>query len=218
MAPSLNDYKDHLEQIKNLSSLDFNYDAETYRETADKSGWHIDKHRASLGIEPRGEPVPGGIFERAKAAVGAYKFPDPKLITGYFDPSAPLEGRNMLLHGKFMGLSFYFGVRVVDVIDSLQKNEAGHDAQVWGYSYRTLHGHFEVGQIYFRISKDIESGEVNFEIDSYSRTDRIPNFFYRVGFRIFGRPLQIYFAKSSIARLREIVRDAPGTVSQAVAT
>lgn len=192
------------QQIQSLASLDFNYDEKVYHASKDKQGWYLDRYRASLAQEPPGPPLPEGPFESAKTAIRLYQFPDPRLISAVFDPQAALPGRNMLMFAKFAGFTFNFGVRVTAVIDEIRKSEKGDDFKVWGYAYRTLKGHFEIGEIRFEVSKNQRSGEVFFEIDAYSKPDRIPNFFYRTGFRIFSRPLQKYFAKSSIQRLQRI--------------
>lgn len=206
MAKNLNweDYRDNISQI---SSLDYNYDEKMYHDSKDKSGWNIDKYHASIGVEPTGVPVPDGAFDRVKNAIRLYQFPDPKLITAVFDPNGPLPGRNMLMFAHFAGLTFNFGVRVTNTIDEI-KSDGKSRVQTWGYSYRTLRGHFEIGEITFKVSKNLDTGEIFFDIEAYSKPEKIPNLFYRTGFRIFSRPLQKYFAKSSIRRLKEIAQSA----------
>lgn len=189
-------------RLEDLAKLPFNFDAKTVKLSENQLGWKIDKHRAKIAQEIHGPPVPGGPFSKACQAVREYQFPDPHLITGVFSPEADLAGRNMLLKAHFIGMSFYFGVRIVEVFDQKTQSDDGHSIQQWGYAYRTLHGHFEIGEIRFIVSKDLTTGEVFFEIHSYSKPDRIPNFFYRIGFKIFGRPLQKYFAESSIKRMK----------------
>lgn len=201
-------WQTHEKQIQRLAALDFNYDEKMYHASKDKSGWHLDRYSAILATEPAGEPLPDGAFAAAKKAIQLYQFPDPRLISAVFDPAAALSGRNMLMFAKFAGFTFNFGVRVTSVVDEVRKNDSGDRLRVWGYSYRTLKGHFEIGEINFEISKNLRSGEITFEINAYSKPDRIPNFFYRTGFRIFSRPLQKYFAKSSIARLQAIATAA----------
>jgi hypothetical protein len=191
-------------QIKKLASLDYNYDDKMYHATKDKQGWHIDRYQAKLAMEPPGDPIAGGAFQTAKNAIQLYQFPDPRLIYAVFDPDAPLPGRNMLMFAKFAGFTFNFGVRVTNVVDETRKNGAGEPVIVWGYSYRTLKGHFEIGEIRFEVSKNVITGEIGFEINAYSKPSRIPNFFYRLGFLVFSRPLQKYFARSSIRRLQQL--------------
>lgn len=194
------------DQIAQLADLEYNYDEKVYQSLQNKSGWHIDRYRAALVQEPPGRPGPA--FAAVQNAIRLYQFPDPRLISAVFDPKAELHGRNMLMLAKFAGFQFRFGVRVVAVIDECRRDEHGHDLDVWGYAYRTLKGHFEVGEIRFEVSKNRQTGEVAFAVEAYSKADRIPNLFYRTGFRIFGRSLQKYFAYSSIRRLRRIARAA----------
>ncbi len=207
MAKSL-DWKTYQEQIQQLQSLDYNYDEKVYHDSIDKKGWFVDCYQATLAKEPPGEPLSQGAFEAAKQAIRMYQFPDPKLIRAVFDPELQLPGRNMLMLAYFGGFSFTFGVRVTSVIDEIQTNKGGEKVQVWGYSYRTLKGHFEIGEIQFQVSKNHLTGEVRFDISSYSKPDRIPKFFYRVGFKLFGRKLQKHFAHSSIHRLQVISQAA----------
>lgn len=203
-AKHANDWEKYRSQLTALERLEFNYDAKVYQESADKLGWNVDKYHARLGHELPGPPVPNGPFDRVRDAVRLYQFPDPRLITALFDPEGSLAGRNMLLRARFLGFTFYFGVRVTAVIDEERTNEAGQRQRFWGYSYRTLKGHFEVGEIRFEVEKNLATGDVIFHVEAYSRPDRIPQPLFRLGFKIFGRTLQRYFARSSIARLQEI--------------
>jgi len=198
------DWRRHSDQLRRLAGLNFNFDVQDYEKSTDKMGWKVDRHHALIATEAPGEPVAGGVFERCKSALNSYEFPDPRLITGIFDPRSDLGGRNMLLRARFLGFTFFFGVRVTSVVDEIRFGEHGEPLRVWGYSYRTLKGHFEIGEILFEIAKNLENGQVTFEINAYSKPDRIPNFFYRAGFRLFGRSLQKYFARSSIRRLRRL--------------
>ena len=86
--------------------------------------------------------------------------------------------------------------------------ETGEPEQVWGYSYRTLSGHFEKGQITFTVHKGLTMGHVTFRVHAYSQPDHIQNPFYRLGFKLFGRTLQRRFAQQSLARMRMLVADA----------
>lgn len=196
-------------RIEELAALDYNFDAKMFHDTKDKSGWNIDRYLTPLGDEPPGMPVDDGPFHRVKAALRLYQFPDPKLIRAVFDPDSELAGRNMLLIAQFAGFEFHFGVRVTAVVDEVRQTSTGDKVAAWGYSYRTLKGHFEVGEIRFEVQKNLRSGVVSFEIDAFSKPDRIPNFFFRTGFKIFGRPLQKYFAYSSMRRMRRLARRAP---------
>ncbi len=204
MGPSLS-WEKYSERISKLEALDYNYDVKLYHDASEKLGWNIDRYESCIGKECPGEPEADGIFNKAKEIIQFYKFPDPTLVVGIFDPKKDLNGRNMLLRASFLGFTFYFGVRVTGVVNTIHTNSRGHKEHLWGYSYRTLQGHFEVGEITFLVEKDNVTGEVLFKIESYSKADRINNPFYRVGFKIFGRTLQKHFAKTSINRIKNMV-------------
>ena len=122
-------------------------------------------------------------------------------------PTLTVAGRPMLLRARFLGVTFWFGVRVGDEIDETVETDDG-PARDWGYGYATLPGHFERGEITFRVRKYARTGRVQFRIDAVSRTDRIPNPFYRVGFAIFGRHLQVRFAETAVARMQALTAEA----------
>lgn len=206
MEKYLGDWASHREKIEALAGLHFNYDAKKYESSAHKVGWVTDHHRAQLKSEQPGPPEKNGTFEKAVRAIRNYEFPDPNLIQALFNPGDELNGRNMLMRAHFLGITVYFGVRIVHIIDETRNNELGHPATAWGYSYRTLQGHYEIGEIRFLVEKDTVTGQVHFSIDAYSRPDRIPNLFHRVGFKIFGRSLQKYYARSSIERMRALTQ------------
>ncbi len=197
-------WEQHAAELKRISKLKYNFDLETEEKIVDKLGWNVDHHQIELPNEPPGEPLTDGSFFEAKRVIHDYKFPDPTLITGIFIPTGPLLGRNMLLSAHFLGFEFLFGVRVTKESNERRTTPLG-DVQVWGYSYATLQGHFEMGQISFEVWKFLKDGRVEFHIDSFSKADRISNFFYRIGFRLFGRRLQTKFARTALERTLAIV-------------
>jgi uncharacterized protein (UPF0548 family) len=173
---------------------------------APPEGWHHDDVHVDLIAEPPGPPLEGGSWSHAREFVTAYRFPDPALIQGHYDPEAPLEGRSMLLRGRFLGLEFPFGVRISRAFEETRDSPDG-PLRVWGYSYRTLEHHFERGQITFMVGKYMDSGRIIFRIHSYSQRAHIPNPLYRAGFRMFGRRLQSRFTRSALARTRDYVEE-----------
>jgi uncharacterized protein (UPF0548 family) len=78
---------------------------------------------------------------------------------------------------------------------------------VWGYSYQTLLGHLERGEITFEIIKQIDTGAVAFRISSFSQTGHIANLMHRIGFRIVGRRLQRRFAEESLHNMQRMVAE-----------
>lgn len=188
-----------------LHDVPVNYDAPPEDRYDPAQGWTIDTYCQQLPSEVPGEPVPGGSFELARAAMERYEFADPRLIRAIYYPGRELRGRTMLLTGRFLLLRFRMGARVNDVVDEVRQVD-GRDVRVWGWSYQTLRGHLETGQMRFQAWKHLDDGSVQFHIDAASRPSGIGNPFVRLGFRIFGRRLQLRFAHRACARMDAIVR------------
>ncbi|ACO45805.1 DUF1990 domain-containing protein [Deinococcus deserti] len=184
-----------------------NFDTTRVHECSEETGWRVDNYEQELPAEPPGEPLPGGSFMAAQQVLRNYSFPPPNLITGVFVPETPLEQRVMVLRGRFLIFTFWFGVRIGGVVNEIRALPDGSREAVWGYNYYTLEGHFERGQIEFTVHKHLGTGRVMFRIHAVSQTGHISNLFYRVGFRIFGRFLQRRFSHESMRRVREQVED-----------
>ena len=194
------------DRLAELGERGFNYDADG-EGVPDDPRWHRDAYAADLGREAPGPPEDGGVFARGREVLVHYRFPDPKRLSGFFDEETPLLGRTMLLRAKFLWFRFDFGVRVTRVVDATRV-KGDTTLHEFGYAYRTLKEHWEIGEIFFCLRKDADSGAVRFLIESYSRPDRIPNPFYRLGFRIFGRKLQREFAENGLRRMKRLVAEA----------
>jgi uncharacterized protein (UPF0548 family) len=134
-------------------------------------------------------------------------------VRAVYHAGDPLEGRDMLLEVRFWGLRFRFGVRVSGVIDELRRVE-GRELRVWGWSYATLQGHLETGQMDYEVCKWLDTGAVEFRIHVVSRSTRIGNPIIRLGLRLFGRREQIRFAKRACERMASLV-SGEGTVRAA---
>jgi hypothetical protein len=185
-----------------------NYDFTRQSEYTAANGWRLDDYATDLPAEAPGPPEAHGAFAAAQDVLRRYAFPPPSLITGIFKPDGPLENRIMLLRARFLGFSFWFGVKVSEVTDEAARPTPDGPERVWGYGYRTLEGHFERGQIDFTIHKNLTSGAVQFRIHAVSQTGRIRNPFYWLGFKLFGRRLQRRFSRESLARMRQLVGEA----------
>jgi hypothetical protein len=208
-VPRRPDWRDYGDRLDALREVRYNVELGETHEHSEADGWHLDTHEADLVPEPPGPPLPPEDA-RASWAVAcdllrSYAFPDPKLITGIFSPDDPLPGRPMLLRARFIGFTFWFGVRVGREIDEVRDTSTG-PVHVYGYDYATLEGHFERGQITFEIRKEAATGHVRFHIDAFSKSDRIRNPFYRIGFKLFGRRLQLRFARSALERMQRFVK------------
>ncbi len=191
-------------RLEALGKLALNVDLERREEFTAANGWHLDAYEADLPSEPAGEPLERGAFNAARDVLREYRFPPPDLITGIFVPDTPLEQRVMLLKARFLIFTFYFGVRVNAVIDELRPQT---QERVWGYRYATLEGHFERGQIEFLIVKHLPTGGVQFRISAFSKTGVIRNPFYKIGFALFGRRLQMRFSRDSLKRMQLLVAE-----------
>jgi hypothetical protein len=199
-------WKQFNDRLGTLEKLKLNLDLERRHEYSEINGWRIDQHEVDLPSEAPGEPALNGSFQAAKSIAGSYQFPPPDLITGIFRPDGPLEGRVMLLEARFLWFWFLFGVRITQVTDGIFETPTGRE-QRWGYSYATLEGHFERGQITFTVAKNLERGTVTFRITSFSQRGMIRNLFYRFGFWLFGRMLQERFVRESLSRMQLLVQE-----------
>jgi len=167
------------------------------------AGWRNDEYCQRLPAESAGDPVPGGSWEIAQRLMRGYDFADPSRVRAVYRVEAPFEGRNMLLEIRFLGLRFAAGVRIGGVRDETREI-GGRAVRVWGWAYRTLQGHLEMGQMDYEVWKWRDSGEVEFRIFRVSRAAPIPNPLVRLGFRIFGRREQIRFAQQACARMLQL--------------
>jgi uncharacterized protein (UPF0548 family) len=136
--------------------------------------------------------VPGGSFERARALMRDYAFAEGSAVHAIFEADAPLEGRDMLLIGRFVGFDFRLGVRVGEVVDETRA-EDGRPVRVWGWNYRTLRGHLERGQMSYEVWKWLDTGAVEFRIAAVSHRARVGNPLVRIGFALLGRREQLKF-------------------------
>jgi uncharacterized protein (UPF0548 family) len=168
----------------------------------DEGGWKIDDYRQPLPPEPPGPPQPGGSWERGKRLMEEYAFADPRIVRATYAPDSALEGRDMLLEARFWGLRFPLGVRVSGVVDE-QREQDGRMVQVWGWNYRTLKGHLEMGQMDYELWKWLDDGSIEFRIHVVSRPARIRNPLVRLGFRLFGRREQVRFARRACERMAD---------------
>jgi uncharacterized protein (UPF0548 family) len=190
--------------LEELRDRSLNFDEASRATWTEENGWHIDDYCQPLPAESPGPPEPHGPWERARGLLRDYEFADPEIVRATFRRDLPLEGRDMLLEARFLGLRFRLGVRVGRVIDETRSVE-GRDVRVWGWGYSTLQGHLEMGHMDYEIWKWLDTGAVEFRVHVVSRPGRIPNPVVRLGFRLFGRREQVRFAKSACARMAQLV-------------
>ena len=196
-----------------LHDKPLNFDLSRVADRTPQAGWHVDDYCQPLPPEPPGEPLPAGAWTVATRLMSDYEFADPAIVRAAYHPDQPLQRRDMLLEGRFYGLRFRFGVRVAGVVDETRDVD-GRPARVWGWSYRTLQGHLEMGQMDYELWKWLDTGAVEFRIHAVSRAARIRNPVVRLGFRLFGRRMQVLFARRACARMAALTAAGlarPGT-------
>ncbi|MBA2474465.1 MAG: DUF1990 family protein [Actinobacteria bacterium] len=195
-------------ELESLQERDINFDPASVG-----SGWKFDEYCQPLPREPPGDPLEGGSWETARKLMREYEFADPSRVRAVYRTDTPLEGRDMLLEIRFLGLRFDVGVRIGGVYDETRQLDGRH-VRVWGWGYRTLEGHLEMGQMDYAVWKWLDSGEVEFRIRRRSRPAPVGNPLVRLGFRIFGRREQVRFAKRACARILRLTQTDLGSRSE----
>ena len=193
--------------LDELHTKGVNFELEHRDDVTAENGWKIDDHLQPLPDEPPGEPVPGGSWEAAKSLMERYEFADPDIVRAVYLADEPLQDRNMLLEGRFYGLRFLLGLRVGGINDQTIEVD-GRPVRLWGWNYRTLQGHLEMGQMDYEIWKWLDTGTVEFRIHAFSRAAEIRNPVVRLGFRVFGRHMQRRFARHALRRMEHLVTAA----------
>ncbi len=194
---------DPAEELRRLRDVPVNYELDG--DPTPEQGWRFDSYVLVLPREAPGDPEPGGSFAIARRLVRDYDFADPTIIRSVFLPGGELQGRDMLLEGRFLFLRFLLGVRVSRVIDETTQVD-GRPARVWGWCYRTLAGHLEEGEMCYRVVKMLDDGDVQFRVSRYLRTEPIANAVVRLGWSWFGRFMQVLFVTRSLTRMRRLVK------------
>lgn len=198
------DRREGHEVLRRLQHVDLNFDLGGGGFT-EATGWKVDDYCIDLPPESPGAPLETGSWQVARRLLEHYEFADPAIVRAVYDPDSPLDGRTMVLEGRFYFMRFVLGVRVGGLID---RNETldGRPARRWGWSYRTLEGHLEKGQMDYEVRKWTDTGEVEFRIHAFSKAAHIPNPVVRLGFAVFGRHMQKRFARQALARMRRLVQ------------
>jgi uncharacterized protein (UPF0548 family) len=170
-------------------------------------GWLSDDYCQPLPGEPPGPPVAGGSWEVARGLMRDYEFADPSIVRAVYHPDRPLEDRDMLLEARFYGLRFRFGVRIGGVVDETRTVD-GRQVRVWGWNYRTLQGHLEMGQMDYEVWKWLDTGDVEFHTCRFSRRAKVANPIVRLGLALFGRRQQVKFARRAGERMARLTQAA----------
>jgi uncharacterized protein (UPF0548 family) len=188
-------------RLDSLGAKRVNYDTATLDLDRPPRGWHVDDRFRSLPAEPPGMPVEEGSWEIAGRLIRGYEFADPSIVRAFYNRDQPLAGRDMLLELRALGLvRVYAGVRVVEVYDEIRTVD-GRQARVFGWSYRTLEGHVEEGQMDWEVWKWVETGAVQFHVHSVSRPAPVPNPIVRFGFLLLRGHERALFLGSTERRM-----------------
>lgn len=189
-------------RLASLPLRNLNFDPAALAHARPEDRWTITDLCQTLPSEPPGMPVEGGSWDTARALMRGYEFADPSIVRAFYDPAAPLEGRNMLLKLQALGLFWLFvGVRVSEVYEQTRSTASG-DVRVWGWNYRTLEGHVEMGQMDWEVWKWPNSGTVEFRVHAVSRRAPIRNPIVRLGFRLLRERERNAFLQSTKRRMR----------------
>jgi uncharacterized protein (UPF0548 family) len=186
-----------------LARAPVNFDAADFDSLVSVKGWRTDDMIEPLPHEGSGPPAEGGSWQVARRIMDEYQLADPGVVTAFYDPEAPMPGRDMLLKIRFAGLPIWVGVRIGDVYEETVWLE-GRQAHVFGWSYRTLEGHFEQGQMHYELWKWLDSGDVEFHLRAVSRAAAQGPLLLRTGFRLFGRTHQLRFYRQVCRRAKRL--------------
>lgn len=189
--------------LDELHDKGLNFELGPRRGFTPENGWKVDDYCQPLPPEAPGPPEPGGSWEVAQRLLRDYEFADPRIIRAVYHPDRPLEERDMLLEARFYGLRFRFGVRVGGVLDEVRDLD-GRQVRVWGWNYRTLQGHLEMGQMDYEVWKWLDTGEVEFHTCRFSRHASVGNPLVRLGLFVFGRREQVRFARRACERMAKL--------------
>jgi len=190
--------------LAELAGRPLNFDPAELEAAGARTVWHVDDYRQPLPAERPGEPVRGASFEIARRLMCDYAFADPAIVRAVFDPASELANRNMLLEVRFGPLRFLLGCRTGAIVDETRTVD-GRTVRIWGWSYGTLAGHFERGQMAFAVWKWLDDGAVEFRVHVVSRRAQVGNPFVWLGLRLVGRRQQVRFARRACQRMGELV-------------
>lgn len=161
--------------------------------------WRYYRSHAQVGIEESGPPESDGAFRRMASAIAAYRFSDPEIVKGHFDPNAPLLGRRMLLELKPLFLRYLCGA-VVGAI----RDDADDQHTIWGFRYETLEGHVEIGAEWFLLEKSHRTGVITFAIEAHWKPGQFPNWWSYLGFKLLAPLYQRRWHRNAQTRLAAI--------------
>lgn len=192
-------------EVGALGAADLNFDLDRRHEFTPENGWRLDDHRVRLPGESPGGPEHRGPWETCARLMASYEFAEPAIVRAVWFPDPPVPGRTILLEGRFLGMRFPLALRVGETRHVVIV-EHGRPLRVWGWNYRTLEGHLEMGEMNYEARKWLDTGDVEFRIHAVSRAASVANPVVRLGFAVFGRAMQQRFIHRSLRRMDQLVR------------
>jgi len=186
-----------------LSQRSVNFDPTDVDSLVAEHGWRLDDMVEPLPHEESGPPSEGGSWQVARKIMDDYQLADPGVVSAFYDHEAPMSGRDMLLSIRFAGLRLRVGVRIGEVYERTLELD-GRRARLFGWSYRTLEGHFEQGQMHYEVWKWLDTGDVEFHLRAVSRPAERGPLLPRIGFRLFGRTKQLRFYRQVCRRAKRL--------------
>lgn len=189
-------------RLAELARKPLNFELASLAVASPRLGWTITELCQPLPSEPPGMPAEDGSWQAARRLMSGYEFADPSIVRAYYDPAVPLERRNMLLKLQAFGIAYVFvGVRVGEVFERTREID-GRRARIWGWNYRTLDGHVEMGQMNWEVWKWLDDGHVEFHVHAVSRAAPIHNPIIRLGFHLLRGHERQVFLDSTKRRMR----------------
>ncbi len=186
-----------------LARAPVNFDASDLGSLVAAKGWRLDDMIEPLPHEASGPPTEGGSWQVARRIMDDYQLADPAVVSAFYDREAPMSGRDMLLKIRFAGLPIWVGVRIGETYEQTLELD-GRQAHVFGWSYRTLEGHFEQGQMHYELWKWLDSGDVEFHLRAVSQPAARGPLLLRTGFRLIGRGHQLRFYRQVCRRAKRL--------------
>jgi uncharacterized protein (UPF0548 family) len=163
-----------------------------------------DAMRQPLGSEVPGDPVPGGLWQRARRLVEEYRMADPAIVRASWHRERALLGQTMLLQLRLWRVLWVHArVRVTRVWDD-ERPVDGRRARVFGFEYETLPGHLEIGRMDYEVVKWLDDGAVEFRLHARSRPSGQGAWWARIGFLLFGRREQLRFYRRCCERMARL--------------
>jgi uncharacterized protein (UPF0548 family) len=190
-------------RLAELAVRPVNFDAADVDSLVAERGWRVDDMVEPLPHEGSGPPLEGGSWQVARRIMDEYQLADPAVVSAYYDREAPMQGRDMLLKIRFAGLSIWVGVRIGEVYEKTLELD-GREVHVFGWSYRTLEGHFEQGQMHYELWKWLDTGDVEFHLRAVSQPAERGTWLLRTGFRLVGRSHQLRFYRQVCRRAKRL--------------